>query len=251
MHTTWSDGAYSVAEMGEALIERGYRYSVITDHSQYLKVANGLTPERLKKQRVEIDAFNEAHPVFHLYAGTEMDILPDGTLDFEDDLVLETYLDQHNTQTIYNKQDIKKSDLQKIDEFKKDIYSIERIALIPMRECLPYTNNLQKGLENLTQIKDDVVYAKEMCEDVVEIYDNMKVPTLSKDEYTQILDRAKVNVRKTYELRTLAMASSSNLIDTKNPIYINKITEYLKLSDKEITSFKNKINELKETIKEE
>ncbi|MCC3864274.1 hypothetical protein K0040_08085 [Terrisporobacter petrolearius] len=173
------------------------------------------------------------------------------TLDFEDDLVLETYLDQHNIQTIYNKQDIKKSDLQKIDEFKKDIYSIERIALIPMRECLPYTNNLQKGLENLTQIKDDVVYAKEMCEDVVEIYDNMKVPTLSKDEYTQILDRAKVNVRKTYELRTLAMESSSNLIDTKNPIYINKITEYLKLSDKEITSFKNKINELKETIKEE
>lgn len=173
------------------------------------------------------------------------------TLDFEDDLVLETYLDQHNTQTIYNKQDIKKSDLQKIDKFKKDIYSIERIALIPMRECLPYTNNLQKGLENLTQIKDDVVYAKEMCEDVVEIYDNMKVPTLSKDEYTQILDRAKVNVRKTYELRTLAMESSSNLIDTKNPIYINKITEYLKLSDKEITSFKNKINELKETIKEE
>ncbi|MBN9647872.1 hypothetical protein J0L31_12825 [Terrisporobacter glycolicus] len=173
------------------------------------------------------------------------------TLDFEDDLVLETYLDQHNTQTIYNKQDIKKSDLQKIDEFKKDIYSIERIALIPMRECLPYTNNLQKGLENLTQIKDDVVYAKEMCEDVVEIYDNMKVPTLSKDEYTQILDKAKVNVRKTYELRTLAMESSSNLIDTKNPIYINKITEYLKLSDKEITSFKNKINELKETIKEE
>lgn len=173
------------------------------------------------------------------------------TLDFEDDLVLETYLDQHNTQTIYNTQDIKKSDLQKIDEFKKDIYSIERIALIPMRECLPYTNNLQKGLENLTQIKDDVVYAKEMCEDVVEIYDNMKVPTLSKDEYTQILDKAKVNVRKTYELRTLAMESSSNLIDTKNPIYINKITEYLKLSDKEITSFKNKINELKETIKEE
>ncbi|WP_343345879.1 hypothetical protein [Terrisporobacter petrolearius] len=173
------------------------------------------------------------------------------TLDFEDDLVLETYLDQHNTQTMYNKQNIKKSDLQKIDEFKKDIYSIERIALIPMRECLPYTNNLQKGFENLTQIKDDVVYAKDMCEDVVEIYDNMKVPTLSKAEYTQILDIAKVNVRKTYELRTLAMESSSNLIDTKNPIYINKITEYLKLSDKEITSFKNKINELKETIKEE
>lgn len=173
------------------------------------------------------------------------------TLDFEDDLVLETYLDQHSTQSVYNEQNIKKSDLQKIDEFKKGIYSIERVALIPMRECLPYTNNLQKGLENLTQIKNDVVYAKEMCEDVVKIYDNMKVPNLSKDEYTQVLDRAKINVKKTYELRTLAMENSVNLIDTKNPIYINKITEYLKLSDKEITSFKNKIDELKETIKEE
>ncbi|MFJ7980829.1 DNA polymerase/3'-5' exonuclease PolX [Lysinibacillus xylanilyticus] len=89
MHTTWSDGAYSVAEMGEALIARGYQYSVITDHSQFLKVANGLTPERLTKQRAEIEAFNEAHSDFHLYAGTEMDILPDGSLDFEDDVLKE------------------------------------------------------------------------------------------------------------------------------------------------------------------
>lgn len=89
MHTTWSDGAYSVAEMGKALIARGYQYSVITDHSQFLKVANGLTPERLIKQRAEIEAFNKAHSEFHLYAGTEMDILPDGTLDFEDEVLKE------------------------------------------------------------------------------------------------------------------------------------------------------------------
>lgn len=89
MHTTWSDGAHSVAEMGEALIARGYTYGVITDHSQYLKVANGLTPERLDKQKLEILAFNEAHPDFRLYRGTEMDILPDGSLDFEDDVMRE------------------------------------------------------------------------------------------------------------------------------------------------------------------
>ena len=71
MHTTWSDGAYSVAEMGQALLARGYQYSVITDHSQFLKVANGLTPERIGKQRVEIEAFNEAHPEFHLFSGTD------------------------------------------------------------------------------------------------------------------------------------------------------------------------------------
>ena len=89
MHTTWSDGAHSVAEMGEALIKKGYSHAVITDHSQYLKVANGLTPERLQKQRVEIDAFNETNPSFHLYAGTEMDILPDGSLDFDDTVLKE------------------------------------------------------------------------------------------------------------------------------------------------------------------
>lgn len=89
MHTTWSDGAHSVVEMGEALIARGYTHGVITDHSQYLKVANGLTPERLDKQKLEIFAFNEIHSNFRLYRGTEMDILPDGTLDFDDDLMRE------------------------------------------------------------------------------------------------------------------------------------------------------------------
>ncbi|KOY81161.1 DNA polymerase/3'-5' exonuclease PolX [Lysinibacillus macroides] len=87
MHTTWSDGAYSVAEMGEALLARDYQYSVITDHSQFLKVANGLTPERLRKQGEEIEAFNAAHPDFRLFKGTEMDILPDGSLDFSDDVL--------------------------------------------------------------------------------------------------------------------------------------------------------------------
>ncbi len=89
MHTTWSDGAHSVHEMGEALIDQGYQYGVITDHSQYLKVANGLTPERLDKQKLEIFAFNEAHPQFRLYRGTEMDILPDASLDFDDEVLRE------------------------------------------------------------------------------------------------------------------------------------------------------------------
>ena len=174
----------------------------------------------------------------------------ENTLGYDENIVLETYLDQYEIESVEKEEIIKKSDLQKIDQFRKNIYSIEKVALIPMRECIPYTNNLQKSLNNLSQIKNDVVYAKEMCEDVVKIYDNMKVPKLSKDEYTQVLDRARINVKKTYELRTLAMENSINLIDTKNPIYINKITEYLKLSDKEISSFKNKIDRLKETINE-
>ncbi|WP_455539738.1 hypothetical protein [Terrisporobacter sp.] len=173
------------------------------------------------------------------------------TLEYDDDLVLETYLDQYDINQITEITTTKSSDLQKIDKFRKDVYSIEKVALIPMRECLPYTNNLKKSLSNLSQIKGDVVYAKEMCDDVVKIYDNMKVPILSKEKYTQILDRARINLKRTYELRALAMDNSIKLIDTKNPIYINRITEYLKLSDKQISSFKNKINKLKDKINEE
>ena len=85
MHTTWSDGAFSIGEMREALKSKGYTHAVITDHSQYLKVANGLTPERLLEQQKEITASNTDD--FLLLSGTEMDILPDGTLDFDDDVL--------------------------------------------------------------------------------------------------------------------------------------------------------------------
>lgn len=173
------------------------------------------------------------------------------TLDYKNDIVLETYLDQYESNFGSQQEYVRDLDLQQIDDFKKDIYSIERTALIPMRQCLPYKNNLQKSLSNLTRVKKDIIYAKEMCKEVVDIYDKMKVPDLSKEEYTEILDSARLNVKKTYELRMLAMESSMMLIDTKNPMYINKITQYLKSSDKEISNFKEKVNKLKKVISEE
>lgn len=89
MHSTWSDGAHSIEEMAEACRARGYQYMAITDHSQFLKVANGLTPERLLKQREEIKKLNEKYDDFLILSGVEMDILPDGTLDYEDDILSE------------------------------------------------------------------------------------------------------------------------------------------------------------------
>lgn len=73
--------------MAEACRARGYQYMAITDHSQYLKVANGLTPERLLKQREEIKKLNEKYDDFLILSGVEMDILPDGTLDYDDELL--------------------------------------------------------------------------------------------------------------------------------------------------------------------
>ena len=71
----------------------------------------------------------------------------ENTLDYDEEIVLETYLDQYETESLVNEENIKKSDLDKIDKFRKDIYSIEKIALIPMRKCIPYTSNLQKSLD--------------------------------------------------------------------------------------------------------
>ncbi|CAM4203803.1 hypothetical protein BAMA_02660 [Bacillus manliponensis] len=89
MHTTWSDGAFSIEEMVQACRARGYKYMAITDHSQYLKVANGLTKERLHEQGKEIVRMNEKYPDITILRGIEMDILPDATLDFDDEVLAE------------------------------------------------------------------------------------------------------------------------------------------------------------------
>lgn len=84
MHTTWSDGTLSVDELVDACAARGYSWMAITDHSKYMKFVNGLTEERLRKQRVEIEAARQKHPEMTILCGVEMDILPDGSLDYDD-----------------------------------------------------------------------------------------------------------------------------------------------------------------------
>ncbi|WP_084246397.1 DNA polymerase/3'-5' exonuclease PolX [Planomicrobium okeanokoites] len=87
MHTVWSDGAHSLKEMIDACRSRKYEYMVITDHSQYLKVANGLTPERLLEQNGQIRELNKEYDDIEVLSGTEMDILPDASLDFDDEVL--------------------------------------------------------------------------------------------------------------------------------------------------------------------
>ncbi|MFC5466813.1 DNA polymerase/3'-5' exonuclease PolX [Lederbergia graminis] len=89
MHTTWSDGAHSLEQMVEACRKKGYQYMAITDHSEFLKVANGLTVDRLKKQNEEIRKLNEKYNDILILSGVEMDILPDGSLNYEDDVLAE------------------------------------------------------------------------------------------------------------------------------------------------------------------
>jgi DNA polymerase (family 10) len=86
-HTDWSDGAGTLEEMAEAARAKGYGYLVISDHTQSLGVASGLTPERLRQQRLEIDALNERWDDFTLLQGCELEIKADGSLDFPDEVL--------------------------------------------------------------------------------------------------------------------------------------------------------------------
>lgn len=89
MHTTYSDGAFKLEEMIEAAIERQYQFICITDHSRSLAVANGLSIERLLEQNEKIKKLNESYKEIDIYSGTEMDIKPDGSLDYPDDVLKE------------------------------------------------------------------------------------------------------------------------------------------------------------------
>jgi DNA polymerase (family 10) len=86
-HTDWSDGAGTLEEMARAARAKGYRYLLISDHTQSLGVANGLTPERLRAQRAEIEVLNAQYEDFTLLQGCELEIKADGSLDFPDQVL--------------------------------------------------------------------------------------------------------------------------------------------------------------------
>lgn len=88
MHTEWSDGKLTVRQMAEAARAHGLSYIVISDHSQSLGVANGLSVERLWAQREEIRRVDaEMRPNFRVFQGVEMEIRTDGTLDYPDEVL--------------------------------------------------------------------------------------------------------------------------------------------------------------------
>ena len=86
-HTDWSDGTTSIPVMAAAARAQGHEYQAITDHSPRLRVARGLSAERLREQMPLVRA--ESGDGFTLLAGIEVDILEDGALDQEDALLAE------------------------------------------------------------------------------------------------------------------------------------------------------------------
>src|SRR5690242_6987996 len=89
MHTTASDGLDTIAAMAEGARVHGYEYVGITDHSQSLKIARGVSIANLWKQIRRIDQLNARSDGIRILKSAEVDILADGSLDYPDELLAE------------------------------------------------------------------------------------------------------------------------------------------------------------------
>lgn len=87
VHSTYSDGSATLRQMAEAALAQGLEYMVICDHSQSAAYAGGLRPPDVLRQWAEIEALNAELAPFRILRGIESDILPDGSLDYPDELL--------------------------------------------------------------------------------------------------------------------------------------------------------------------
>ncbi|WUH89078.1 PHP domain-containing protein [Streptomyces sp. NBC_00433] len=87
LHSDWSDGGSPIEAMALAARDAGHRWAVLTDHSPRLRIAHGLTAERLRRQLDAVAELNTRLAPFRLLTGIECDILSDGSLDQEDELL--------------------------------------------------------------------------------------------------------------------------------------------------------------------
>ena len=88
-HSTWSDGAVSIRQMAQAMQARGYDYFAVTDHSKALAMANGLNAARLRVQAKEIAEVQAEFPDLKILRGIECDIMRDGSMDLDDEILHE------------------------------------------------------------------------------------------------------------------------------------------------------------------
>ncbi len=90
VHSSYSDGTNSIKNIAQAAKEIGFSYIGLSDHSQTARYAGGLNPEKLEKQWEEVDRVNKEMDGFHIFKGIESDILPDGSLDY-DEVILKKF----------------------------------------------------------------------------------------------------------------------------------------------------------------
>ena len=104
MHTIETDGRNTIEEMAEAARERGYKYMAITDHSKNLAFANGLDDQRAIQHIARIREVSKKVPWITIFAGIEVDILPEGDLDLSDDVLAQMDLVIASVHSVFNQE---------------------------------------------------------------------------------------------------------------------------------------------------
>jgi len=148
VHTNWSDGSSTLKEVVTAAISRKYEFICISDHSQSLKIANGLSQERIRKQ---IDVVRKTEEdlggSLHLLAGSEVDIMKDGTLDFPTSVLksLDIVIGSVHSNFKMDKSDMTKRIIAAMESGYMDILGHPTGRIIGQRD--PYQVDLEKVFE--------------------------------------------------------------------------------------------------------
>jgi DNA polymerase (family X) len=140
MHTVETDGRNTIEEMAEAAMERGYQYMAITDHSKNLAFANGLDDARAVEHVKKIRAANDANDDIRIFAGIEVDILADGSLDLSDSVLEQMDLVIASVHSHFNQssEEITARLLKAIDNPNVSIIGHPTGRMLLRRDAYPY-----------------------------------------------------------------------------------------------------------------
>jgi DNA polymerase (family 10) len=142
VHSQWSDGQNTIAQIAEASKAFGYEYVALCDHSPAIGIAGGLSPQMLENKIEAILAFNEEQSGFSVLVGTEVDIRADGELDYPDDLLVVASVHMAQQQS---ERTITGRIISAIENKNVDIIAHPTGRIINMRE--PYDVDMQAVLE--------------------------------------------------------------------------------------------------------
>ncbi|MFH0930493.1 MAG: PHP domain-containing protein [Candidatus Zixiibacteriota bacterium] len=147
MHSNWTDGRSTIEEMALAAQKFGYHYIALCDHSPTIGITNSLTPERIQKQKEEIEKLNQKLKGFKILRGAEVDIRSNGKLDFEDDILkeLDIVLGAVHTKFTQSKEEMTRRIIQAIENPYVHIIAHPTGRLIGKRD--PYEVDIDKILD--------------------------------------------------------------------------------------------------------
>jgi len=172
VHTNWSDGGDKLEDMIIAAISKGYEYVAITDHSQGLRIANGLSPDRIRRQMALIRKADDHYgDKIRVLCGTEVDIKADGTLDFPNDILkdLDVVIGSVHSGFRKSKEEITNRVVKALESGMIDILGHPTGRLIGQRN--PYEIDLDRVFE--------VAKSSRICLEINSFYDRLDLSDIN------------------------------------------------------------------------